>query len=965
MRSAQRLFLALLSSIFLFACSGGGSISDDGNGGTDPDPVTIDVGLTISTQDVDATAGAELTATVINSSTGAVSGTLVTFALNNAELGTFNNETATAVTNSEGVATITLFSADIAGSGTVTASIDSGESDSVAFTMVGDGNGGGGVDITTVELALSNQVISAIDGSTLTALVSNSIDGVLAGELVTFALNDSNLGTFDNATASAVTDSDGIATITLYSAEIAGSGSVSASIESGETDSKAFTMLGDGGEAGGGAQVTLQLFDSAGEAVDTISTLSPGVLVATITGINKPTIVSFSSEIGDLPITSAVTNDEGKASVDIYAGSSLGAGLVTASLSSGEKGETIVVVGATNVEMGSGTPFEKGVAQVSTAELTAGGTATVTVLIQDEDGNPFTQPIDVNFSSTCATKSPAQAELSSPVSSSNGVATSTYLAQGCVGEDQINVTANAGGISLSAVATLNILQADIGSIVFVEAQPENIGILGTGGIESSVVKFRVLDKNSNVVANQAVDFSLNTIAGGISIDPITATTNNEGIVQTVVTTGTVATSVRVTGTVQGSSPVISSQSSQLIVSTGIPDQDSFSLSAELYNAEGWDQEGTEVVVTARMADAFNNPVPDGTTVSFTTEGGAIEDACQTLNGVCSVIWTSQLPRPEGNTFTDALGNQTISPQASLKCYKLADKTEDPTCAEANIVYGNYYGQPYGGRATITATAIGEESFPDLNGNGRFDADEYNEFLNGKDVTGQKFDLDDAFNDYNEDTVFNPQAEDALKGLDGGSLEELIDFNVNTVFDKADGLYNGVLCSEPAHDGCADGINEEKSLFVRRSIVMVMSGSTAVATLPTEIVVEDEVIGVDDAGDPAVLGRRHFAAYYDLTGDLVSFPIQIIGKGSAAVYFTLSDLHNQQLPAGSIVTFAASAGSVTSTSQYIWPSSNHNGGRSFAVLLKGEDEPNNGVFSVKVETPGGTVTEVITIPISIL
>ncbi|MGS0724199.1 Ig-like domain-containing protein, partial [Shewanella sp. 30m-9] len=250
-------------------------------------------------------------------------------------------------------------------------------------------------------------------------------------------------------------------------------------------------------------------------------------------------------------------------------------------------------------------------AAISATDLSAGGTATVTVSIQDDLGNAFTQPVDVNFSSTCATKIPAQAVISSPVSSSNGVATSTYRAEGCVGEDQINVTANAGGISLSAVGTINILQADVGSIVFVSAVPENISILGTGGTESSVVKFKVLDKNGNVVANQNVKFALNTTVGGVKIDPLQATTDNSGIVQTVVTTGTVATSLRVTATVDnGAIPTISSQSSQLIVSTGIPDQDSFSLAATILNPEGWNVDGTEVTVTARMADAFNNPVPD-------------------------------------------------------------------------------------------------------------------------------------------------------------------------------------------------------------------------------------------------------------------------------------------------------------------------------------------------------------------
>ncbi|HBF45457.1 MAG TPA: hypothetical protein DDW91_02715, partial [Shewanella frigidimarina] len=95
------------------------------------------------------------------------------------------------------------------------------------------------------------------------------------------------------------------------------------------------------------------------------------------------------------------------------------------------------------------------------------------------------------------------------------------------------------------------------------------------------------------------------------------------------------------------------------------------------------------------------------------------------------------------------------------------------------LYGNIYGQKYGGRATVTATAIGEESFPDLNGNGRFDASEANTFLTGTDVTGQSFDLNDAYNDYNEDGLFNPQQ---TGGQAGGTLEELIDFNSNGIFD---------------------------------------------------------------------------------------------------------------------------------------------------------------------------------------
>ncbi|MEZ9594108.1 hypothetical protein AB4298_05660 [Shewanella sp. 10N.261.52.F9] len=813
-----------------------------------------------------------------------------------------------------------------------------------SFFLIGCGGGGsistdpdgGGTpeptEVVTVALSISNtESIKAEAPAEVTAVVTSSLHGALAGKLVTFKLDNSAIGTFVPGIGTDKTDGNGTAKVLLATSNIPGAGSLTVDV-AGYSDITVeplvFVMEGDGGEVSNGASIVVALTGTNGESIDAITTTKPGKVTATVSGINKPSIVTFDTTIGDLPIKSAVTDANGTATVDIYAGSSLGAGEVTASLSSGEEGKVVVVIGATNVLMGSGTPFEEGVASVSVDELTAGGTATISVAIQDDSGNPFTQPVDVNFSSTCSTKTSPEAEISSPVPSVNGVATTTYLAKGCKGDDAINVTANAGGLNLAATATINVLPADVGSIVFLSATPQNISILGTGGVESSVVQFKVLDTNSNPVSNQSVSFALNTEVGGISLDPATATTNNQGVAQTVVRTGTVATSVRVTATVDGSSPVISSQSSELVISTGIPDQDSFSLSATVLNAEGWDVDGTEVTVTARLADAFNNPVPDGTTISFTTEGGAIEDACQTSKGACSVVWTSQQARPEGYQLINGAGLMVDDPSAEL------------SFDSALSIYGNHYGQKYGGRATITATAIGEESFPDLNGNGRFDASEVEAFKTQTDVSGMSFDLDDVFNDYNEDGRFNPQQ---ANGQLGGELEELVDFNSNGVFDLKDGKYNGVLCSDPVHDACADGITDSKSLYVRGSLVIVMSGSTALATERSRVLIVDSYSGTDGSYDQS---------------------IDIIGKATGTVYFTISDLHNQQMPAGSKVSFTASAGSVVSGSEYVWPSTNYNGGREFSVTLKGEDEPNSGTFLVTVETPSGVKTQVLSLPISI-
>lgn len=126
--------------------------------------------------------------------------------------------------------------------------------------------------------------------------------------------------------------------------------------------------------------VSLALTDANGAAIQAITAVVPGTLTAKVTGTDIPVIVTFSSSIGDLPIKTAVTDGSGNASVDILAGNTLGAGTVTAKLASGENTQLVFVVGATDVLMGSGTPFVSGVAAVSTVQLSAGGTASVSVI---------------------------------------------------------------------------------------------------------------------------------------------------------------------------------------------------------------------------------------------------------------------------------------------------------------------------------------------------------------------------------------------------------------------------------------------------------------------------------------------------------------------------------------------------------------------------------------------------------
>ncbi|PKH58199.1 hypothetical protein CXF83_02465 [Shewanella sp. Choline-02u-19] len=619
--------------------------------------------------------------------------------------------------------------------------------------------------------------------------------------------------------------------------------------------------------------VSLSIIGTGGDEVSSITAVAPGKLVAAVDGISDPVIVTFSSSLGDLPITTAVTDENGNATVDILAGTTLGAGTVTASLVTGEQDTAILVIGATNLVMGSGEPLQEGIAEVSTDSLSAGGTASISVMIVDEQGMPFTQPADVYFSSACAKASTPLAELTSPVTAINGLATSLYLATGCIGNDPISITVNVGGSSLSASASINILAPTEGSISFVSAEPSLISIKTTGGLETSVVKFQVFDTTGTPVSNKTVSFSLNTEMGGTYLSHSQGITDSSGMVQTVVNSGAVATTVRVMATVDASDPLLITQSSKLIISTGIPDQDSFTLKVKNLNPDLFER----VPVTAYLADAFNNFAPDGTAVYFTTEGGAIDDSCFTLDGQCTVEWQEQNPRPVN------------------------------------------------GRSTVTAYALGEESFPDSNGNGRFDADEFPLFQSVG-IDSNQYDMNEVFNDYNENKVYDKDA-----------LEELIDFNNDGTFTRRDKLYNGVLCSVPVHDGCADGLSDSKSIHIRGSVVIVMSGSSAVAA---NVVVIDS--GIDN--DDQVL---------DISG-------ADVGQAS----LTITDSNGQQMPSGSVVTFTSSVGEVVGQSSFTWPNTNEAGGQSYGIAVKGTSQAITGELVVMVKTPNGHESTAAIIPINI-
>jgi hypothetical protein len=164
--------------------------------------------------------------------------------------------------------------------------------------------------------------------------------------------------------------------------------------------------------------------------------------------------------------------------------------------------------------------------------------------------------------------------------------------------------------------------------------------------ETSELVFEVVGASGLPLSGENVTFSVNGTAGGFTVSPLTAISNSLGQVRTIVQSGSIPLVVNIIATVDSNG--ISTQSTDLVISAGLPDDDSFTLSADIVNPEALGYNGEEVKFTVQLADTYNNPSA-GTPVYFTTEGGSVESSCSTDDsGQCTVTWRSANPRPADN-----------------------------------------------------------------------------------------------------------------------------------------------------------------------------------------------------------------------------------------------------------------------------------------------------------------------------
>ncbi len=674
---------------------------------------------------------------------------------------------------------------------------------------------GGDTPVEALSLDVLNAQCNAVSSNSFTTDESICIrarltrDGAAANNEVISFTTSSQLGQLSSSTA--LTNNNGVAEVTISNPDATiGAANLTATFND-LTESEGYEYLASSIVVTPTPQLNITMLQD-GEAVNRFTAGETVQIQAQLQNIdNTPianSIVSFSVTNGALTLSpnSALTTDAGFATVTLNTmDSDQGAFTVQGdvevdgvSVSDAlnfeiQTSDTIIDDGqirfghfnaqGTFVEGVVGSTVENAQGNV---EISAGATVGFSVALVNSSGNRVLTPTPVTFSSNCVANN--QATIDEVVTTINGEASSTFEDNNCAGStgntDQIIASVAINGQTETISRELSIQPEAIGSISFVSATPDEIVLQGTGGQNSasiSTLTFQVNGELGNPLSQQEVNFALNTTTGGLTLDPATGLTNSQGQVSTRVSAGSVPTSIRVTAEVDtASGETIRTQSDLLSVNTGLPDQNSLSISKSIHNPEAFEIDGVEVTITARLADSFNNPVPNGTTVSFTTEGGSIQPSCitganangeidpdQPNTGTCSVIWTSSNPRPADH------------------------------------------------RITILATAIGHETLIDSNGNNAYDDVDGLPIIDGTDSGfGLSNPTRSGFVDHSE--AWRDDDEDGVR--DGNEI--FIDYNNDQTFNGPDGLFNGPQCQSSTV--CGQG--QAASLHVRKAVVLIMSSS---------------------------------------------------------------------------------------------------------------------------------------------
>ena len=475
---------------------------------------------------------------------------------------------------------------------------------------------------------------------------------------------------------------------------------------------------GAGSGPGSTAAISLKLALSGGEGAAALGLGKPLSVTATVLdATGKPisnALVAFSSDpqlVVMSPAQGQVATDAAGVAVltlsptniSRYGGSLLNA--VVSSNGAMAQASVAVTVAQPNITLRRVTP------ETSPALLKAYAYTVVTLDVLNNGALLSTVPTTISLRSNCAAID--RATMPASVTTLAGRAQFTYTDMGCAQSDTIVASVDGATASVNvnlAAASPGATSIQVGAITPATSSIVIQGAGGSGRSETATVSFKVLDKSGLPVSNQLVSFS--TISTKtVRLSQASATTDVNGEVVANLVSGTEPTAVRVVATLGNG---LSTVSDTITVTTGLPVQTAFSLSAEEFNIEGFNYDDIKTNIILLLADQFGNPVADGTPVVATTDSGAIgtsaRGGCTTVNGRCSVPLRSQNPR----FYDDASAPQKRAGLATVQVTTL-NGTDLPLTGKISVFFSGSFadritliGAPagvslVGGRLSATST----------------------------------------------------------------------------------------------------------------------------------------------------------------------------------------------------------------------------------------------------------------------
>ncbi|OIO53999.1 MAG: hypothetical protein AUJ55_12625 [Proteobacteria bacterium CG1_02_64_396] len=537
---------------------------------------------------------------------------------------------AVAATGVTGISTVTLTAGSTVGTATISATA-SGVSASGTVQMIGGAAASVTVSATPNNVSLGNT-------TTVTARVLDAQGNpVPNGTQVAFAETTATSATLSSLY---VTTTSGNASITVTPAA-AGTVTIGATVGALAQVTTNITV-----NTLSAASMTLAV-DQTTQTADLVAvpgaviTVSATVKDAVGNGVNGVT-VTFTSTVGSLSATTAVTNASGVATVTLSS-TTVGAGAVTATASGLTQSQAISFVPGTasNVAV-----------SLSPNNVQSGSSTTVTVRVTDATGNAVLDGTGVDLASTSAGTFGA-----SHLSTSSGSATTIFTPSAVATH---TVSATVTGTAITGSGTLTVNSASSSTLTLTTAV--SLSQLTANNIDTSTLTATVKDSSGNaVIDGTVVSFVTDrgTLTSGATTANVVTATTTGGVATVTVDAGKVAEMRTITVTASG---LTSTQ--QVTFNPGV--MNIGATTSRILSNPSSVAAGATATFTIVAVDANNNPLANGTVFNVSATAGTLAAVTATTSsGIATFSWTAPSSGVTSVTFTATASGGSLTQTVAI------------------------------------------------------------------------------------------------------------------------------------------------------------------------------------------------------------------------------------------------------------------------------------------------------------